>query len=381
MPVICGATRIQPVYVGDVARCGRWSPTDAPAGGVYELGGPQVWTFRELLAWMLAETRRHRPLVAIPPALAKLQATILERIPGKPLTRDQLAMLLGGQRGPPGAAGLPTLGIVPTPVELVVPAYLARYRPAAVAERCRLYRPDRTSIGQCGRSSRQSGRALQLWRQIAALNGSRYVSFGSRWSPFARRRFSWPEREPTVRWPNACCNSSPAAAPARKARCRRPPPGFRRDLPRLRHAAGRAQSSRCSPVRRAVLLGPLPALQQHPRLAEADRGGPAGGGLRGQLGDQQLPRDLRPHLPAGPALRGQLRHREGLRERHHRRGRALHHRQRVGAGLGQADPPRQELASRSASSAPVPAGWRRPSSCAAAATRCMSMTATTASAA
>ncbi len=41
---------------------------------------------------------------------------------------------------------------------------------------------------------------------------------------------------------------------------------------------------------------------------------------------QQLPRDLRPHLPAGPAVRGQLRHREGLRQRHHRRGRALHHR-------------------------------------------------------
>ena len=68
-------------------------------------------------------------------------------------------------------------------------------------------------------------------------------------------------------------------------------------------------------MRRAVLPGPLPAAQQHPRLAEAHRRGPAGGGLRALLGDQQLPRDLRPHLPAGPAVRRQLRDREGLRQR------------------------------------------------------------------
>ena len=130
MPVFHGATRMQPVYVGDVADAVRAVVADgAPAGGVYELGGPKVWTFRELLAWMLAEMHRHRPLVAIPPALAKLQATILERIPGKPLTRDQLAMLSVDNVVAPGAADLQALGIVPTAVELVVPAYLARYRP------------------------------------------------------------------------------------------------------------------------------------------------------------------------------------------------------------------------------------------------------------
>ena len=97
---------------------------------------------------------------------------------------------------------------------------------------------------------------------------------------------------------------------------------------------------------------------------------------------QQLPGDLRPHLPAGPAVRRQLRHREGLRERHHRRGRALHHRHRLGAGLGEADPAaRGARRSRSASSAPGPAAWPRPSSCAGAAIRCTSTTATTASAA
>ena len=130
MPVFSGGTRMQPVYVGDVADAVRAVVAEgAPRGGLYELGGPRVWTFRELLAWMLAEMHRTRPLIDIPPALARLQATILERLPGKPLTRDQLAMLSIDNVVSPGAAGLHELGIVPTPVEMVVPSYLARYRP------------------------------------------------------------------------------------------------------------------------------------------------------------------------------------------------------------------------------------------------------------
>lgn len=130
MPVFSGDTRMQPVYAGDVADAVRAVVADhAPAGGLYELGGPKVWTFRELLAWMMAEMRRSRPLVAVPPAIARLQATILERMPGKPLTRDQLLMLSRDNVVSPGAAGLDALGIVATPVERVVPGYLDRYRP------------------------------------------------------------------------------------------------------------------------------------------------------------------------------------------------------------------------------------------------------------
>ena len=134
MPVFNGDTRMQPVYVGDVADAVRavvapGAPPGGPAGRLFELGGPRVWTFRELLAWMLAEMHRNRPLLAVPPALAQLQATILERVPGKPLTRDQLLMLSRDNVVSPGAAGLQALGIVPTAVELVVPSYLARYRP------------------------------------------------------------------------------------------------------------------------------------------------------------------------------------------------------------------------------------------------------------
>ncbi len=131
MPVISGGTRMQPVYAGDVADAVRIvvAAGHPMGGGLYALGGPRVWTFRELLAWMMVEMRRRQPLLTVPPALARLQATVLERLPGKLLTRDQLAMLSQDNVVAPGQDGLEALGIVPTPVELVVPGYLARYRP------------------------------------------------------------------------------------------------------------------------------------------------------------------------------------------------------------------------------------------------------------
>ena len=130
MPVISGNTRFQPVYVGDVADAViAGLDREDTEGRTYELGGPQVWTFRELLAWILKETRRNRPLVEVPPGLARLQARIGELIPGKPFTRDQLLLLQRDNVVTPGMPGLAELGITPTPVELVVPEYLDRYRP------------------------------------------------------------------------------------------------------------------------------------------------------------------------------------------------------------------------------------------------------------
>ena len=129
MPVIAGETRFQPVYVCDVADAvmAGLTRTDT-AGEVYELGGPRVWTFRELLAWTVAQTRRRRPLVNIPPGLARLQASVLEKLPGKLLTRDQLLLLGRDNVVGRGMPGLAELGITATPVELVVPQYLMRFR-------------------------------------------------------------------------------------------------------------------------------------------------------------------------------------------------------------------------------------------------------------
>jgi NADH dehydrogenase len=83
----------------------------------------------ELLAYVLKESGRHRRLVNIPMGLASLQAAIMEHVPGKPLTRDQLLMLQQDCVVGPDMPGLASLDIVPTPVELVVPAYLRRFQP------------------------------------------------------------------------------------------------------------------------------------------------------------------------------------------------------------------------------------------------------------
>ena len=130
MPVICGSTRMQPVYVGDVADAvmAMLGRSDS-VGATYELGGPRIWQFRELIAYVLRETGRKRPMLEVPLSLARLQAWFMEFVPGKPLTRDQVRMLERDNVGSPDMPGLGELGIVPTPVELVVPAYLRRFRP------------------------------------------------------------------------------------------------------------------------------------------------------------------------------------------------------------------------------------------------------------
>ena len=133
MPVYGGDTRFQPVHVGDVADAviAGLTRADAP-GRSYDLGGPKIWTMRALLAWIMAETHHRRPMLAVPAAIAALQARVLERLPGKLLTRDQLILLQHDNVVADGALGLAALGIAPLAVEQAVPAYLARYRPGGV---------------------------------------------------------------------------------------------------------------------------------------------------------------------------------------------------------------------------------------------------------
>jgi NADH dehydrogenase len=133
LPLIGGGrTRFQPVYVGDVAdavMAGLLAPDTA--GRTYELGGPRVCTFRELLAYMLGVIQRRRWLIDLPWGVARLQASLAELLPEPPLTRDQIELLKRDNVVSPGAPGLPELGIVPTPMEMVVPGYLHRYIPGA----------------------------------------------------------------------------------------------------------------------------------------------------------------------------------------------------------------------------------------------------------
>ncbi len=124
-----GGTKFQPVYVDDVARAvvaGLEDP--ATAGNTYELGGPIVYSFLELMRLVLRETRRRRPLVPVPFWWASMLAAVLELLPIPPLTRDQVALLKSDNVVSGTLPGLRDLGIVPTSAEVVLPTYLDVYR-------------------------------------------------------------------------------------------------------------------------------------------------------------------------------------------------------------------------------------------------------------
>jgi len=131
LPLIGGGkTKFQPVYVEDVAAAIVASLERPEArGGLYELGGPSVYSFKALLQYILAETGRRRLLVPVPFCAMRLQAAFLELLPVPPLTRDQVRLLERDNVVSPGARTLADFGIAPTALELVVPHYIARFRP------------------------------------------------------------------------------------------------------------------------------------------------------------------------------------------------------------------------------------------------------------
>jgi uncharacterized protein YbjT (DUF2867 family) len=130
LPLIGGGqTRFQPVYVADVAEAALAALDRHDAqSATYELGGPAVYSFRELMALLLREINRHRALVPLPFGLATFSAALLEWLPKPPLTRDQVRLLQRDNVVSPGRPGLLELGITPTAAELILPSYLNRFR-------------------------------------------------------------------------------------------------------------------------------------------------------------------------------------------------------------------------------------------------------------
>ncbi len=143
LPLIGGGrSRFQPVFAGDVAEAIAMAVDGETApGAIYELGGPEVFTFRELMKYILATTGRRRLLVPLPFAVAKLQAFGFELISKVPLpslstpllTRDQVNMLrydnVVSQEARHDGRTLEGIGITPHPVDEIVPSYLWRFRP------------------------------------------------------------------------------------------------------------------------------------------------------------------------------------------------------------------------------------------------------------
>jgi uncharacterized protein YbjT (DUF2867 family) len=137
LPLIGGGrTRFQPVYVGDVADAVLKCLEDpATAGRTYELGGPKIYTMRELLELLLAEIRRKRILLDLPFGLAQFQARLMSILPSPPLTPDQVELLKRDNVVSSGALTLAALGIPATAIEGVLPTYLDRFRRGGWYER------------------------------------------------------------------------------------------------------------------------------------------------------------------------------------------------------------------------------------------------------
>lgn len=130
LPLIGGGrTKFQPVFVGDVAAAILRAVGDpATRGRTYELGGPTVYSFRELMQILLRETCRRRLLMPLPFSLAWLQSLFLQFLPKPLLTPDQV-ILLKSDNVVTAADTLASLGIVPATIEAELPAYLSRFRP------------------------------------------------------------------------------------------------------------------------------------------------------------------------------------------------------------------------------------------------------------
>lgn len=137
LPIVGPETKFQPVYVDDVAAAAEKALKGDVPGGVYELGGPEVATFRELMQDMLAVIRRRRIVARIPFPVAHVMGlgfeighTLTLGLLPEMLTRDQVKSLRVDNVVADGAQGLADMGIRPTAMEAILPGYLWSYRPS-----------------------------------------------------------------------------------------------------------------------------------------------------------------------------------------------------------------------------------------------------------
>lgn len=122
-----GTTRLQPVYVNDIAEAvARALAAPATSGQVYELGGPGIYTYRGLVQLVLARIGRRRWLVPVPFPVWEILAALVAPLPHRPITRDQVTLMRSDNVVAPDALTFAALGIAPTPMEEILPTYLGR---------------------------------------------------------------------------------------------------------------------------------------------------------------------------------------------------------------------------------------------------------------
>jgi NADH dehydrogenase len=128
-----GKARVQPVFVGDVAKAAAVAlARPDSARSVFELGGPRIYTYREIAALVLREIDRRKWIIGSPAALMKIGAFFAQQV-GRlgftpPITVDQIELMTHDNVVRPGAHGLGALGIQATAAEVILPTYLDRYR-------------------------------------------------------------------------------------------------------------------------------------------------------------------------------------------------------------------------------------------------------------
>jgi len=148
VPLVNGGVKFQPVYVDDVAKAAELALLGKAEPGIYELGGPDVNTFRELMSEMLSVIRRRRLIVSAPLWLGRIMGSGFDLLKTMsfglirgPLSRDQVENLSRDNVVGEGVKTFADLGIEPTATEAVLPDYLWRFRPsgqyAAIKESAR----------------------------------------------------------------------------------------------------------------------------------------------------------------------------------------------------------------------------------------------------
>lgn len=137
IPLVGADTKFQPVYVDDVAHAVEMALLGTAEPGIYELGGPDVNTFRELVQQMLSTIRRRRLTLALPFWLGTLMgyatgavSFLTGGLAPQPITVDQVRSLRQDNVVGEGAKTFADLGITPTATEAVVPSYLWQFRPS-----------------------------------------------------------------------------------------------------------------------------------------------------------------------------------------------------------------------------------------------------------
>ena len=129
-----GGMLMQPVYVGDVAAAiaaglGLTRTRKKMEGETLELAGPNIFSFRQLMELTLSHIKRRRLLMPVPLWAMRCGAVFAGLLPNPPLTVDQVRLLASDNVADPSRPGLSEIGITPTPVDTILPQYLARFRP------------------------------------------------------------------------------------------------------------------------------------------------------------------------------------------------------------------------------------------------------------